>query len=272
MSLYTALCTITLEDIMNKSLTEIANTYGTDKGTIGPSNTWNANNYTDVYDAYLGKYRQSHINFLEIGLGVTGNSWDAQIVHGRNTGGASIKMWHDYFQNGMIYGIDINECAYLDNDRIKTHVVDQGSVEDLNSFISKSGVDEFDIIIDDGSHRPDHQQISFDFFFKKLKSGGIYIIEDLLSNGLGDGVKGRMADNSVINTRSVLASYLKDGKFSGPNAFTDLDYLHNNIELIRFHVPPVKVKYVLNKSLSRPVKKVVYFEQNKERVCVIKKK
>ncbi len=91
-----------------KSLTQIANLHGTDKGTTGPSSNWHAHNYTDVYEAYLERWKDKPIRLLEIGLGVTGDQWEAQIVHGKNTGGASIKMWHDYFQSGRIYGIDIN--------------------------------------------------------------------------------------------------------------------------------------------------------------------
>ena len=86
---------------MRKPLTEIANHFGTDKGTQGPSENWNAHNYTDVYDAYLNTFRDSPINFLEIGLGVTGKNWRADIVHGKNSGGASIKMWHEYFSKNI---------------------------------------------------------------------------------------------------------------------------------------------------------------------------
>ena len=38
---------------------------------------------------------------------------------------------------------------------------------------------EFDVIIDDGSHRPMHQQISLVSLYPHLKPGGQYIIEDL---------------------------------------------------------------------------------------------
>ena len=105
-----------------KSLTELANLYATDKGTQGPSSTWSVNNYTDLYEVYLDPYRNSEINFLEIGLGVTGDRWESRIVHGRNSGGASIRMWYDYFSKAKIFGIDINGCSYLDNDRIATFV------------------------------------------------------------------------------------------------------------------------------------------------------
>ena len=64
--------------IMTKSLTELANQYGTDKGTVGPVRTWSAHNYTDIYEAYLERYRLSTLTILEIGLGVTGDRWKAR--------------------------------------------------------------------------------------------------------------------------------------------------------------------------------------------------
>ncbi|PKA84361.1 hypothetical protein ATE92_2549 [Ulvibacter sp. MAR_2010_11] len=255
-----------------KSLTEIANKYATDKGTLGPSSRWNTHNYTDVYDAYLEGFRNLPINFLEIGLGVRGANWRSDIVHGANEGGASIKMWHEYFSNSKIFGIDINECAYLDNDRIKTYVADQGNTQDLDNFFKNSRVSQFDVIIDDGSHRPDHQQISFNYFFKKLKPGGLYFIEDLLANGHGDNKSGRMSSDKVINTRRLLKHYMNTGELVTPNALMDKEYLDEHIDFIRFHTPRVGVRYVVGRSLRHPIGRVMYHKLNTEKLCVIRKK
>lgn len=257
---------------MPKSLTELANFYGTDKGTIGPSTTWTAHNYTDVYEAYLERYKSRPINLLEIGLGVTGERWDARIVHGRNTGGASLRMWYDYFPNAQIYGIDVNRCTYLDNDRCKTYVVNQGSIDELETFVKALGNMEFDVIIDDGSHRPDHQQISFAYLFKTLKSGGIYFIEDLSANGMGDGASGRCSSANIMNTRSVLKNFAHDDKFLEPNALGDKTYLEQHIDYIRFHCPRVGVRFVLKRSFRHPVKKVIYYRSAEESLCMIRKK
>ena len=48
----------------------------------------------------------------------------------------------------------------------------------LIQFIQQSGGD-FDIILDDGGHKMDQQITSFRVLFPILKSGGVYIIEDL---------------------------------------------------------------------------------------------
>ena len=258
---------------MNKSLTEIANFHGTDKGTTGPGIKWRANNYTDIYEAYLETLRLSAKTVLEIGLGVTGPKWDAQIVHGRNkTGGASIKMWYDYFPNARIYGIDINPAGHLHNDRIQTFEVDQGNVNDLKTFTDATNDVDFDIIIDDGSHKPDHQQITLNFFFKKLKSGGLYFVEDLMSNGLGDFANDRHACDKVKNTRSVLKSLRESGKFAEPNLLSDHDYLKEHIASINFHTPEIYCNLKFNLSLTRPLRKIIGYQFDTERLCVIRKR
>ena len=120
------------------SLTEVANRHGTDKGTIGPSHAWGAWNYTDVYEGYFEPYRSADISILEIGLGVTGDRWAAKIVHGRNVGGgASIKLWRDYFPRATVYGIDVNPAPYLDDDRTHTFVADQGDADQLQAFMEE---------------------------------------------------------------------------------------------------------------------------------------
>lgn len=242
-----------------KTLTELANFHGTDKGTLGPTPEWESHNYTDIYEAYLARYRQSAIRILEIGLGVTGPRWETTIVQGRNTGGASAKMWYDYFPRAHIYGIDVNPCPYLDNDRIKTFVADQGNLEDLEAFARATSGIEFDVIIDDGSHRPDHQQICLGFFVKKLKGGGLYVIEDLLANGLGDHMPSRHANDSVRNTRSVLKHFQQTGEFLEPNALIDPAHLKEQIAYLSFHAP----KPVMDA--------VVRYPADTEKICVITK-
>ena len=74
---------------MNRpSMTSLANQYGSDKGTEGPDVAWGStSNYTDVYEAYLWPERDEPIRLLEIGMGVTGDAWDARIVRGKNKEG-----------------------------------------------------------------------------------------------------------------------------------------------------------------------------------------
>jgi hypothetical protein len=220
------------------SLTEIANLAGTDKGTIGPSAGWHANNYADIYEAYLESLRDRPINLLEVGLGVPGANWDARIAHGRNKGGgASLRMWYGYFPQARIFGADINSAAHLDNDRIQTYVVDQGDPDSINGFLDAVGDVRFDVIVDDGSHRPDHQQITLGCLFPRLKPGGLYIIEDLFKNGKGDRRTNRIASDDVLNTRRVLKHFHRYRVFEEPHAISGPDEVAADIHRIGFHAP-----------------------------------
>lgn len=257
---------------MYKSLTDLANYHASDKGTIGPSKRWPVHNYTDVYDAYLHPLRGKELTMLEIGLGVTGNNWHSAIVHGRNSGGASLKMWYDYFPHATIFGLDINACSFLDNDRITTFMGHQGQSADLEAFSKKHDSPRFDLIFDDGSHRPDDQQVSLDYFFKFLKPGGIYFIEDMMPNGKGDEGSGRSYCDKVINTRAVLKAFRDAGSFPQPNLFRDPDYLAETIEAISFHVPKVSLASSRGQRFwRRRVSSVAYMPES-ERLCMIRKR
>jgi 23S rRNA U2552 (ribose-2'-O)-methylase RlmE/FtsJ len=88
----------------------------------------------------------------------------------------SIALWKEYFNDVSIYGIDINPKEDVAN--AKVFKVDQSKQEELDDF-AKTVDTKFEIIIDDGSHVPDHQLKTINTFWPLLKPGGIYIIEDI---------------------------------------------------------------------------------------------
>lgn len=153
---------------MTDLLSNLANKYASDKGTIalvtknGPRNNGPRLHITPIYSQYFEKIRLQSLNILEIGIG----------------SGASLHMWYDYFPNSKIHAIDIDNYSYLNNEKTTTYIADQSDRNSLENFIKESNV-EFDIIIDDGGHMMQQQQISFGFLFKYLKRGGQYWIEDL---------------------------------------------------------------------------------------------
>lgn len=249
------------------SLTELANQYGSDKGTLGPSDHWQALNYTDVYAAYLQELRDQPIRLLEIGIGATGDRWDARIVQGRNTGGASVKMWEAYFPHAAIIAIDINPAEYLNNEKVQTYVVDQSNESELKAFIDTQSA--FDVIIDDGSHHPAHQQLTLSMLFPKLKSGGLYIIEDLDNNGKDDPViESRSHSHEVSNTRSVIKP-LKKGNLTLPHAFIDTKFL-DDIKSVSFHCPELTTKS--SWQLFPPKRRTIFnYKENSERICALRK-
>jgi spermidine synthase len=92
--------------------------------------------------------------------------------------GSSLRMWSEFFPNATIYGIDIDpSCKAHENERIKITIGDQGDRNFLEEYKGKFKK-PFDIIIDDGSHKIEHQLLSFEVLFSALSSHGMYAIED----------------------------------------------------------------------------------------------
>jgi hypothetical protein len=94
--------------------------------------------------------------------------------------GASIATWKALFPKAKIYALDINpECArYADWPRVKITIGSQADPAMLEEW-TRQVTDPIDVIIDDGSHIMEHLKISFTHLFPKLRSGGIYVLEDL---------------------------------------------------------------------------------------------
>jgi hypothetical protein len=153
-------------------------------------------NYLQVYSNYFNPVRNESINILEIGMG------------NYPTNGYSMRAWLEFFTNAKITILDNNACNFrydfeFDRSRVETHVIDQSSSSDLDSFISSVGDKKFDFIIDDGSHQADHQIISFKKLFPSiLKENGTYFIEDI-------------HDKKFVNYLPELYSNLNNGELSG---------------------------------------------------------
>ncbi|MCX2933911.1 class I SAM-dependent methyltransferase [Mycobacterium sp. CVI_P3] len=150
------------EEVSVPTLSEIMDTNRSDKGTA----TGEAHGYTAYYERWLEALRNEPLRVLEIGV------CDPRMP------GASLKGWYEYFPHAKIFGYDIVDGHRFDNDRVVTFVGDQSDRRDLERFVEFSG-GEFDVIIDDGSHRAMHQQVSLAYLFPHLKPGGQYIIEDM---------------------------------------------------------------------------------------------
>lgn len=86
-------------------------------------------------------------------------------------------MWKAFFPYANIYGLDIYDKSYHDEDRIKTYVGSQTDEALLRRIVGEAG--GFDIIIDDGSHLNEHIITTFKILFPLLNNDGIYAIEDL---------------------------------------------------------------------------------------------
>jgi cephalosporin hydroxylase len=128
---------------------------GTDKGPC-------CHNYTELYERLFFPWKDQPIKLFEIGI----------------AGGGSLKMWQSYFPQARIFAVDILPKAEFDNDRVKTLIADQANRDQLQAAINVSGGD-IDVLIDDGGHTMEQQQVSLGFLFRHVKPAGYYVIEDV---------------------------------------------------------------------------------------------
>lgn len=129
------------------TLTEIANSIGCDKGTTSHER----HGYTEIYSDFVNK--NSHL--LEIGI-------DA---------GLSVQMWRQWSPSMRLIAIDNRpECiTQLVSSMCDARVYDQSNHEELATLVGSIGEGTLDVIIDDGSHRPDDQLLSIVVLFNCLK-------------------------------------------------------------------------------------------------------
>jgi cephalosporin hydroxylase len=138
----------------------LAAKYGTDKG-VGKGE----HQYTPAYAHLLSN--KLIYNLLEIGI----------------YKGESLRMWAEYLPATDIFGFDCDPQTLINNGRIKSYLVDQAHPDTLQAAAIATGR-KFDIVIDDGSHIPEHQVSSIATLYPFLALGGYYIIEDIYPENL----------------------------------------------------------------------------------------
>lgn len=149
-----------LEDLID------VNFYYTDKNTI--------HSYFTIYNELFSPIRETSNNILEIGIG------NFNIKNG-----GSLLLWHMYFNNALINGIDIisNDQIYdviLKNNKIKTYTNTYAySTEIINNFKTSNIL--FDVIIYDKSHPHtlESQCKCIELYVHLLNETGILVIEDV---------------------------------------------------------------------------------------------
>jgi predicted O-methyltransferase YrrM len=162
-----------------ETLNDIGLRYGTDKAS-------DKNNFLVFYEKFLETIRDKPVRVLEIGV----------------LGGASVRLWRDYFQQGQIIGADINEdVKRYAGERLTIEIVDQSNSDDLDR-VAKLG--PFDLVVDDGSHVWEHQILTFQKLVPTLNPGGYYILEDL------DTSYGKYIPDYKGSGGISAAAYLKD--------------------------------------------------------------
>jgi hypothetical protein len=204
-------------------LTELANKYGTDKGTEKPNDGIihaDRLGFTEIYHNYMNNIRFDKLVILEIGV----------------DSGRSLKMWYDYFPNSTIHGVDLFDKSQYNSDRVITHICDQSNRNQLLELMNKIG--NVDIVIDDGSHVISHQLITLSVIFNFINTGGQYWIEDLhTSDNIWQGKSLYGYDMSFENGQStvdVLERFIDSKVFESKHLHqSENDKLSNEIKEIK---------------------------------------
>ena len=141
---------------MQKSLAEIAKSFDTDKAQ--------SLSYIGNFERHFSHLRNKQIKILELG-----------VFHG-----GSLLMWHEYFSQGLVVGLDLKPNPITEMpERMRFY---QGSQDDtalMDRMAFECAPDGFDIVIDDASHIGQLARTSFcNLFQRHVKPGGIYVVED----------------------------------------------------------------------------------------------
>ena len=154
------------------TLPEIMLTRGVAAGTDKMSK--DGHMYQYLYGKYLFPARHRPVKLLEIGLG-------CDMAYGP---GKSMELWMEIMPKATYYSLEFDSaCAEKFRSTLgdRLFVGDQSDISFLQKV--KSGIPTLlDIIIDDASHIAPHARVTFREMWSKLAPGGIYIIEDLMTN------------------------------------------------------------------------------------------
>lgn len=180
------------------NLTDLADKYGSDKGST-------KHRYTELYHMLFQPFVDQPITFLEMGLLIGGP--EHGISADRETKDLpSVRMWLEYFTQAKIIGLDVSDFSWFTNDRFSFIRCDMDTREIIAGATRE--LSDLDIIIDDASHASHHQQNAFLELFPKLRSGGLYIIEDLRWQ------PPTYEKEGITKTAALFQSFLQDRSFS----------------------------------------------------------
>tara|TARA_B100000900_G_scaffold406280_1_gene417088 strand:+ start:401 stop:1249 length:849 start_codon:yes stop_codon:yes gene_type:complete len=201
----------------SKKLDEIFIYFNCDKGShcyFGEKKI-KSHNYSIFYEKYFKDYKNKKINLLELG----------------SHEGKGLASFFYYFPNSKLIGANINPFQMrFTSKRITELFVDVSSPQILTSLSHYLKEDQ-DIIIDDASHNLRDMLITFSIFFKKLKSNGVYVIEDMNQFEVYKELNPYQNELTVIE---ILKKIQNNEDFN--SSFIDnvsKDYLINNISEIK---------------------------------------
>lgn len=138
--------------------------YGTDKFVLGYVHEFYAEHFEPIKDKVK--------SVMEIGIGYS-------------PGGDSILLWHEFFSNAKIYGLDIQTRPdrpefHIEQPRIKLFTQTDAYTQEMVNTMRDLEPDGYDIFIDDGPHTFDTMKFAIEHYLPLVKSGGVFVIEDIV--------------------------------------------------------------------------------------------
>ena len=220
-----------LKKLNLRSLNELFNHFETDKGSA-VKNPYSKNKdnldkslighgYAEFYEFHFSYLKNKEIKLLEIG------TWK----------GGSIASFHHYFNKAIIFCLDRNYKFQFKSSRINFFNCNTRNINELKKFenlLIKKKSENLDIIIDDASHIYSDILNNFKIFFKKVKSGGFYVIEDLNHYKYYSHLNDSSSDSLGIEE---ILKLLKNGQIFKSSTLDEefQNYCFNNILDISIH-------------------------------------
>ncbi len=212
---------IDLENLNQNNLDELFRNFGSDKANYLQNKEDIRHGFTKFYTKNLDHLKKKKIKILEIG----------------SFAGASAASFVKYFENSIVYCFDINISKFnFQSKNIQVYGLDINNKTKLEKTLKKinfeSNSNNFDVIIDDGSHYLSDILIGLKFLFRKVKQGGFYIIEDFKHPNYYE--YNRNINHILIDE---VISYLLKKKVFKSNIISQEEqfYLHNNIKKIQIY-------------------------------------
>ena len=150
--------------------------------------------YSIFYQKYFENLRSNNLKILELGS-----------FHGN----AAAALYF-YFKKSKLFAADIYPDLFrYRSNRIENFYVNSSDENSIQKNIIDKFSDNFDIIIEDAGHSLKDQIISLFMLFKKLNSGGLFIIEEL---DFPDTRKDMNLMNEKPTLREILLKFKKEKK------------------------------------------------------------
>lgn len=209
----------TSNKVFNFSINDLFEYFNCDKGSnfqTTENKRIKAHNYSVFYEKYFNKVKNEKFNFLELG----------------SHEGKGIAAFYHFFPNAKLIGANINpfQMRYYSN-RIEEVYIDVSSKKILQNFTNYFD-NRFQIIIDDASHNLRDILITLPILFKKLNSGGFYVIEDI---NQFDVFKNLNPTREKLTPIKIL-KYMQENKSFDSDFISkdDVNYLKENIAEYHF--------------------------------------